>query len=115
MDGPFVLTYYNSKKEFKDFKKYVKELENYNPHFDNRKEIKSKIGNIVKQNFNNYINSIETNIKWHTKSFNIRRLNTYKDFILENIEIKIVDLMADISLNKEVVFYISQARQYITL
>lgn len=113
--GPFVLKYYSSKKEYDQFKKYVKQFHNYRFGASDKQILKSKLANIIKQNFINYINSIDEKSNWHTERFYPKKIIQYKDFILRNFEIKLVDLIVDTSFNKEVVFYIYQINQYITL
>ena len=113
--GPFVLKYYNSKKEYEQFNKYVKQFYNYRFVAKDKQILKTKLADIIRKNFINYINSIKEKSNWHTERFYPQKIIQYKDFILRNFEVKLVDLIMDTSFNKEVVFYIHQINQYITL
>lgn len=115
-DGrPFVLKYYNSKKEYEQFNKYVKQFYNYRFVAKYNQILKTKLADIIRKNFTNYINSIKEKSNWNTERFYPQKIIQYKNFILRNFEIKLVDLIMDTSFNKEVVFYIYQINQYITL
>lgn len=113
--GPFVLTYYNSKKEYEKFNKYVKKFYNYKFAAADKQILKSKLADMIKENFKNYINRINEKSKWYTERFSPKKIIQYKNLIFSNFEVKIVDLIVDTSFNKEVVFYIHQINKYITL
>lgn len=113
--GPFVITYHNSQKEYKQFKRNVKTLNNDAWYAREKKNLQSEVSEVIKQNFFNYINSIDINSKWRTPRFDAQKINTYKDFIFRHFEVKIVNLLVDSSYNHEVVFYIDRINDYITL
>lgn len=113
--GPFIATYHNSQKEYKQFKKDVKTLNNGNLRVEEKRNIQDKLTEVIKQNFMNYINSIDMNSNWKTSRFDAQRINTYKDFIFRNFEVKIVNLIVDSFYKHEVVFYIDRINDYITL
>lgn len=113
--GPFVQTYYNSKHEYEKFKKDLKKLSNYNFCSSEKEMFKAILATTIYKNFINYINAIEENSKWKTEKFNTEKVIRHKEFILKNIDIKLVNLIVDASFNKEVVFYIYQINQYITM
>lgn len=113
--GPFVLKYHESKKEYEKFNKCVKKLYNYSFRSPDKQTLKTKLEELIRQNFMNYINSINEKSNWQTERFSPRMIIKYKDFIFRNFEAKLVDLIVDSSYNKEVVFYIHQINQYITL
>lgn len=111
----FLPEYYNSKAEYEQFKRDVKKLNKYKLHSSEKEKFKIHLENAICKNFINYINAIDESSNWHTKRFNARRVIQYKEFILENLEIKLVNLIVDTTFNKEVVFYIYQSNKYITL
>lgn len=112
--GPFVITYYNSDKEYKNFLKDVKTLNDFKYFSSEKEEFKTHIVKIIKQNFINYINRInENNIK-NINRFNAKTL-IHKQIILKNINISLVNLIVDKSRNNEVVYYIDFIRKYITV
>ena len=113
--GPFVQTYYNSKYVYEKFKKDVKKLYNYHFSSSEKKILKLKLTKVIHKNFINYINAINENTNWKTERFSAEKVIRYKEFILKNIDIRLVNLIVDASFNKEVVFYIHQINQYITL
>ena len=113
--GPFVQTYYNSKYVYEKFKKDVKKLYNYNFCSSEKEIFKPFLATTIYKNFINYINTIEENSNWKTERFSAEKVIRNKKFILKNIDIKLVNLIVDTSFNKEVVFYIHQINQYITL
>lgn len=113
--GPFVLKYYNSKKEYEQFNKYVKQFYNYRFGATDKQILKTKLADIIRKNFINYINAIKENSNWSTERFYPKKIIQYKDFIIRNFEIRLVDIIVDTSFNKEVIYYIHQINQYITL
>ena len=113
--GSFVITYYNSDKEYKNFLKDVKTLNNFKYFSSEKEEFKTHIVKIIKQNFINYINRINENNIRNIKGFNTKKLLIHKQIILKNINISLVNLIVDKSRNNEVVYYIDFIRKYITV
>lgn len=114
--GPFTPKYHRSKKKYEKFMRNVKVINNHDEYRPSEKEgdIRRARNTIIK-NFTNYINAISKDSNFQTKRFNAERVNTYKDFIFRNLDVKVVELMIDKSFNKEVVFYIDRVDKYITL
>ena len=110
--GPFVLANHNSKAEYEQFMKDVKQL---NSGFYGKKDLKPKLEETIKQTFINYINNVTKMSNWKTVRFNTEKLQRCKDDIFKNIDIKLVDLFVDRSKNQEVVFYIDWISNYITM
>ena len=113
--GPFVITYYNSDKEYKNFLKDVKTLNDFKYFSSEKEEFKKHIVKIIKQNFINYINRINENNIRNMKGFNTKKLLIHKQIILKNINISLVNLIVDKPRNNEVVYYIDFIRKYITV
>lgn len=113
--GPFVLANHNSKSEYKQFIKDIKQLNNYKFNSSKKEEFKPKLEQTIKQTFINYINNAIESSNWKTEAFSIEKLQRYKEVIFENIDVKIVNLIVDRSKNHEVVFYIDWINNYITL
>ena len=112
---PFVITYYNSDKEYKNFLKDVKTLNDFKYFSSEKEEFKKHIVKIIKQNFINYINRINENNIRNIKGFNTKKLLIHKQIILKNINISLVNLIVDKPRNNEVVYYIDFIRKYITV
>lgn len=113
--GPFVLTNYNSKAEYEQFLKDVKQLNNYKFCSIEKEDFKHKLQETIKQTFINYINNITESSSWKTEAFSAEKLQIHKENIFNNIDIKVVNLITDRSKNHQVVFYIDWINNYITL
>ena len=71
--GPFVSTFYNSETEYRKFLKDVKELNKFRYSSSEKEEFKKHLEEMIKQNFINYINSIDENSKWATKRYTAKK------------------------------------------
>ena len=126
--GPFVSTFYNSEAEYRNFLKDVKELNKFRYFLAEKKELKNyailelhKIKSVneiekekIKQNFINYINSIDENSKWKTKVYSAKKMQKHKEDILKRINVRLKNLIFDKPKNNEFVYYFDYLREYIT-
>ncbi len=70
--GPFVSTFYNSEEEYRKFLKDVKELNKFRYSTSEKEEFKKHLEEMIKQNFINYIDSIDENSNWKTKRYSAK-------------------------------------------
>lgn len=112
--GPFVSTFYNSETEYRKFLKDVKELNKFRYSTSEKEEFKKHLEEMIKQNFINYIDSIDENSNWKTKRYSAKKLQMYKEDIFRRITIKLRNLIWDKPKNNEVVYYFDYLREYIT-
>ena len=113
--GPFVSTFYNAETEYRKFLKDVKELNKFRYSTSEKEEFKKHLEEMIKQNFINYINSIDENSKWATKRYTAKKLQMHKEDILRRITVKLKNLIWDKPKNNEIVYYFDYLREYITL
>ena len=113
--GPFVQMWHNSNEEYKQFKKDLEKLHRYKFCSSEKESFKVHLENIIKQTFINYINSISNNNNWKTERFNSKRILQYKETILKQLEVKLVNLIIDKSFNNKVVYYFDYINKYITV
>lgn len=112
--GPFVSTFYNAETEYRKFLKNVKELNKFRYSTTEKEEFKKHLEEMIKQNFINYINSIDENCKWKTKRYTAKKLQLHKEDIFNRITVKLKNLIWDRPKNNEVVYYFDYLREYIT-
>ncbi|MFR5509149.1 MAG: hypothetical protein ACLTKT_08160 [Clostridia bacterium] len=112
--GPFVSTFYNSETEYRKFLKDVKELNKFRYFLAEKKELKKHLEEKIKQNFINYINSIDENSKWKTKVYSAKKMQKHKEDILKRINVRLKNLIFDMPKNNEFVYYFDYLREYIT-
>ena len=113
--GAFVSTYHNSIKEYNQFMNNVEKYHRYKYFSSAKEEFKKILQEEIKQTFNNYINVISKSTNWSTESFTSEKIKKYKDYILNNFEVKIVNLIVDKSCNQEIIYYFDYISKYIIL
>lgn len=113
--GAFVSTYHNSIKEYNQFMNNVEKYYRYKYFSSAKEEFKKILQEEIKQTFNNYINVISKSTNWSTESFTSEKIKKYKDYILNNFEVKILNLIVDKSCNQEVIYYFDYISKYIIL
>ena len=119
--GPFYVFNYTKYNELDEFKKLLKQYDDYNDKYNEEKEItkeeynkiKFQLHNILMTNFAKYITDIKPNSNWSTDGFNAQELQEDKDYILKNIKISIVKSIPDQWENGEVVYFITSNQKYI--
>lgn len=95
--------------------KNVEKYHRYKYFSSAKEEFKNILQEEIKQNFNNYINVISKSTNWSTEAFTSEKVNRYKDYILNNFEVKIVNLIVDKSCGQEVIYYFDYISKYIIL
>ena len=76
---------------------------------------KQEVLKLLKLSFITYINRIKPNSNWCTAGFTAENLNKDRDYILANIQIKIVESFYGTWKNGEYVYYFPSNDKYITI
>jgi len=114
--GPFVLTYHNSKEEFRNFWRDVYSYDNYKCLCRYKEDnVKPRLEKTIKEIFIKYINSINEDSNWKTERFTPAEILKYKEDILDETEVKLVNLILDQSYDRKRVYYIGHTNKRITL
>ena len=121
--GPFYGFNYVTFDGVNEFKRLLKQYDNYKDKYYIEKDItpaefkqvKNKILVILKANFIQYISNIGPNSNWSTCGMNAKELQGNKEYILNNIKIKIVNSIPYQWENGEVVYFITNNEKYITM
>lgn len=102
---------YSTDEEYKEF---LEDIKNYKADFEKR-TLKPKLEVEIKKAFINYINNISNNKNWKAEKLTAGDVIENKEHILENLEVKIKELVFDISFNETVVYYFESVKQYIII
>ena len=121
--GPFYSFNYPTFEGIKHFKNLLEKYDDYKDKYNEDKditleefkEIKSKLLVILKANFIQYISNIGPNSNWSTDGIDAKELQDNKEYILNNIKIKIVNNIPDQWENREVVYFVTNNQKYITM
>lgn len=121
--GPFYSFNYSNYKELDEFKKLLRQYDDYMDKYNEDKEltkeefkkVKLELHDILLSNFVEYIRKIKSNSSWHTEGMNAEDLQESKEYIFRNIKIYIVKSIPDQWENGEVVYYITSNQKYITM
>lgn len=119
--GPYYYFNFPTKLAWDRFNEYSKKYndaidkyDEYTLSKEELKEIKKELEVMLKANFIQYITNIKPNSNWYTTGMTAERLQKNKEYIFNNIEIKIVKSIPDQWENGEIVYYYSHGDSYIT-
>lgn len=125
--GPFYGFNYDNDTDRRKFMESIKAIDDY--HFSLSVEnslddviteqeyetLKSKLIELLKENFKTYINNIKPNSNWCTEGMDSEHLQECKDYMFNNLNVDIVRFATDDWDNGETVYYFTSNQKYVTL